>query len=648
MSLNIALLNNAHQQGNKTICECPICAKNGGDKTRDHLAIFQNGEFACIDFPGAAGADHRRAIFDFCGIIEPKPASPRPAPAKLVETFTSANPVPNVMKERNWKTLENAAHACTPDQTTLEVIYRYPKNGKPFGATARYHTPDSKTFRQFHAIGHRWAIGAPSGKWPPYRENELPTTGLIDIFEGEKCVDTAVRLGMNATCSAGGAAAADRTDWQFFAGRDVRIWPDNNPAGEGYADKVFKNASSLNPPAHVKIVRLPGLPDGGDIVDFIEARDAATPEDLRAELEALADCTIPKDDVSVPLSLIEIANQPIDPTETLIGVGDCRWLERGAVAIMAALAGIGKSHLATQLATCWSCGRTAFGLPPVRPLRILILQAENPPNDSRAIAGYIMRGLSLTENERAAVHANTRQIWLPGCTGTTFLDRARMYLAGWTADLVFIDPLSSFAPGDLVKPEIVQSFCRAGLSALANDCHCGLFILHHTPKPNSQRDPSKMGVYDHQYSGAGAADLVANWPRAVLTMQALERGKFILRAAKRRPPWATEQGEQLWMLGMKHTDSGIWEQFEVLPGLAEKNQPGKVDVLAFVPTDKQLSKDALISRAQIAGIGEKKTRRFIAELIEDGALHEWRIPRPKTNPLILLSHIPQPQPELKV
>ena len=99
---------------------------------------------------------------------------------------------------------------------------------------------------------------------------------------------------------------------------------------------------------------------------------------------------------------------------------------------------------------------------------------------------------------------------------------------------------------------------------------------------------------------------------------------------------------------MKHTASGVWEQFEVLPGMAGKNHPGKTDIFDLVPTDKQLSKDTVISKAQEIRIGEKKTRRFINQLIEDGALFEWRVPRPKTNPLILLSRTPQPDPELKI
>jgi len=72
-----------------------------------------------------------------------------------------------------------------------------------------------------------------------------------------------------------------------------------------------------------------------------------------------------------------------------------------------------------------------------------------------------------------------------------------------------------------------------------------------------------------------------------------------------------------------------------------KAQNGKADMLSRVPLDKPISKDALIGSAQGAGIGEKKARRLINELVEEGSLHVWRIPRPKTNPRIGLARFSQ-------
>ena len=47
----------------------------------------------------------------------------------------------------------------------------------------------------------------------------------------------------------------------------------------------------MTPAAVVKKLELPGLPDKGDIHDWLEARDAQDPDELRATIERLADET---------------------------------------------------------------------------------------------------------------------------------------------------------------------------------------------------------------------------------------------------------------------------------------------------------------------------------------------------------------------
>lgn len=364
------------------------------------------------------------------------------------------------------------------------------------------------------------------------------------------------------------------------------------------------------------------LRGGGDV--------QAAAAELRYATEALGR-TGPQRSVAV--SLVALADQPIEPGETLLGTGNCRWLERGAVALLVAPSGVGKSHIAAQAAVCWACGLPAFGLPPTNgPLRVMILQAENPPNDSRQIAHGMIEGLGLTNEERAMVDRNTRQIWLPGHTGDAFLATARSILAEWPADLLFIDPLAGFADGDLTRPEIVQRFCRAGLGRLAVESKCGLLVCHHVPKPNPNRDPSKLGVYDFQYIGAGSADLVANWPRAVLTLQTLTRGEFLLRAAKRRPPWRTEAGEQAWTMGLRHTDAGTWETFAPDPvsgrtGRSPAPDPHahRAPVTQLFATGGPLPRGAAEQCVTAKVTGTRGSARAVLSLLlADGTLVTWR------------------------
>ena len=622
--LDLSRLEKVRTVNGKTIARCPACAESGGDVNGEHLFIDADGPFGCVKFPGQEGTEHRKRVFALAGVIE-KREGPRQTRAPQ-------------RKARTWPDPESAAKACTPEGYTLAAVYHYPRDGKPFAAVGRYENGDGKTFRQFTMNGDGWKAGGPAGAWPLYCIETLPAEGCAWIVEGEKAHAAAASIGLPSVTSAGGSGAADKTDWTCLAGREVCILPDHDEPGEGYARAVSAILAKLNPPARVRIVRLPMTEPGGDIADFLDARDATEPAALRAEIETLAANAEPSDTAKkatengAPFSLVELAEQPIDPAETLIGAGSCRYVERGAVLLLAAPSGVGKSHLAAQGAVSWSCGRVAFGLPPTMPLRCLILQAENPPNDSRSIARTMIEGLALSASERAAVHANTLQVWLPGCAGEPFLIEAARLLKAWPADLVFVDPLAGFADGDLVRPEVVQRFCRGGLSALAVKHRCALFVCHHVPKPNAQRDASRMGTYDHQYAGAGSADLVANWPRAVLTMQAIARGEFILRAAKRRPPWTTPDGMQAWEIGLRHTPGGTWETCEVDATTARTGRPKAPDpetfraaVLVLLRDAGAMPKTALESRIRAKVTNSRDGARAVLELLQaDGSLVAWR------------------------
>ena len=367
--------------------------------------------------------------------------------------------------------------------------------------------------------------------------------------------------------------------------------------------------------------------EGGRGSDLWNSLEAAVEEELartkRAEKRA-ADI----------FSLIELSEQPIDHAETLIGYGPCRFLERGAVLMLAAPSGVGKSHVAAQAAACWSAGLPAFRLPTYdnRPLRCLIVQAENPPNDARHIAANMVKGIGFGPAQKELVAKNTRQAWLPGCTGDDFLARLRGILRAWPADIVFIDPLSGFASGDLVRPEVVQAFCRVGLGAIAVEHKCALFVCHHIPKPNAQRDAGRTGAYDWQYAGAGSADLVANWPRANLAIQALDRGEFMLRAAKRRPPWIDENEQQIWALGMRHTEGGIWETFEPKSGDENRAKTGgrpkspgpdahRSEIRSIAQEVGETTRNLLVAEVRSRlGIGKNQAYDAVSFCIEHGDL----------------------------
>src|SRR5262249_47002393 len=85
-------------------------------------------------------------------------------------------------------------------------------------------------------------------------------------------------------------------------------------------------------------------------------------------------------------SIVELARSEIDPADTLLGE---RYLCKGGGLFHIAPTGGGKSSLSFQNAILWSCGLPSFGIAPPRPLRNLIIQAEDDIGDQIEMARMI-------------------------------------------------------------------------------------------------------------------------------------------------------------------------------------------------------------------------------------------------------------------
>ena len=161
--------------------------------------------------------------------------------------------------------------------------------GETVGVVVRWDKPDGKDIRPVARHGDGWRIGAMPDPRPMYGLPVLLASPRVVVCEGEKAADAARSLGFTATTSAGGSDAASKTDWWPLAGKEVWIMPDNDAPGHKYAENVAGILAKLTPATMVRVVELPHLPDGGDIVDWIEAHDdAAELATMEAEIEALA------------------------------------------------------------------------------------------------------------------------------------------------------------------------------------------------------------------------------------------------------------------------------------------------------------------------------------------------------------------------
>jgi putative DNA primase/helicase len=151
----------------------------------------------------------------------------------------------------------------------------------------RYSEP--KDFRQRRPDGHggwTWNLDGvepiPYNLPAIYKRPEQP----VFVVEGEKDVESLRPLGLLATCNSGGAGKWKHEYGTHFRGRRVAILPDHDWAGYQHGLQVA--ACLLAYASSIRTCYLPGLPDGGDVSDFLEMHCAGwTPKQKKDEIVKL-------------------------------------------------------------------------------------------------------------------------------------------------------------------------------------------------------------------------------------------------------------------------------------------------------------------------------------------------------------------------
>lgn len=155
----------------------------------------------------------------------------------------------------------------------IVAIYDYfDESGKLKHQTVRYN---NKEFSQRHPDGKGDWIWNLQGIQPVlYRLPELiaAPNEVIYVVEGEKDVDRLLNIGILATTNPMGAGKWRSGYSETLKGRNVALIADNDESGHKHADTV---AQSLMNIASVKIVNLPGLPNKGDVSDWLNGDGTA-------------------------------------------------------------------------------------------------------------------------------------------------------------------------------------------------------------------------------------------------------------------------------------------------------------------------------------------------------------------------------------
>jgi hypothetical protein len=191
------------------------------------------------------------------------------------------------------------------------------------------------------------------------KRNGHPTR--VYIVEGEKDADCLTTLwGLLSTTNPRGAGKWRKDFNRHFSGFDVVITSDNDDAGRKHAHDVATSLCSVA--ASVRIVELGGLPEKGDISDWIA--NGATQSDLETLVEITPPFRpsgpIPAEDADDPVLCEHPASQPISsipPRQWAYG----HFLLFGHAAVLGAVDGGGKGAHATAIALSMITGRPLLG-----------------------------------------------------------------------------------------------------------------------------------------------------------------------------------------------------------------------------------------------------------------------------------------------
>lgn len=169
-----------------------------------------------------------------------------------------------------------------------QALHEYTDTGgNPLHYRIRLKHPETgeKRIRPLMRTGAVFELKQPNypNGTPPYRLHELAArpSEIVHIVEGETCVDALAKRGMLSTTS-GGADSAAKADWSILAGRSANIWPDNDEAGQRYAESVKLALQAIGCTVSIIDVAALNLPPKGDCVDWLAMNPNASAADILA------------------------------------------------------------------------------------------------------------------------------------------------------------------------------------------------------------------------------------------------------------------------------------------------------------------------------------------------------------------------------
>ena len=493
----------------------------------------------------------------------------------------------------------------------------------------RFRQPDGRG-------GWTWKLPK-SVRRVPYRLPELRDCRQVYIAEGERKVDRLARLGLPATCNAGGAGmwTDDLTAQVRAIGvESVVILPDNDKRGEEHADLVARSCVATGITA--KHVRLPGLPEKGDIVDWLDAGHTAE------ELLALVAAAPPEAATTPPTPSTPFTEGPKLVRLVDVEPEEVTWLWPGRIpcgklTILMGDPGLGKSMLTLDVSARLSTGmpwpdggRAPLGT-------VILLSAEDGVADT--IRPRVDR-LGGDVTRIAVLEAIRTSDGERGFSLVADMPHLETAISSTGASLVVIDPLSAYlGDTDSYKDAEVRGLL-APLAAIATRTGAAIVAVMHLTK-DTQRRAIYRAPGSIAFVGAARSVLVVGKDQENEERRLLATNKNNLSAPAPTLAFSIPGGVIEWEPDpVSNTDAEVVLSGPSTPEEREERKDAEGFLLKVLALGPRTHDDVkrLAMKAQIASRTLSRAKARLGVISERGGSFDdrsdwtWRLPPKIANP----------------
>jgi putative DNA primase/helicase len=430
----------------------------------------------------------------------------------------------------NGGTREAAWHRVTEVMGAQDLFEAH--NAKPVAVYAYHDAQGRLVFEKLRYEPKRFVLRKPDGKGgheyslgnvlkPLYRLPEVITANVVFVCEGEKDADRVSSLELSkldpnlraaATTNFEGAGRWRGEYAPYFAGKRVVVLPDNDEPGRQHAEAVARSVAKYA--AGVRVVSLSGLPEKGDVSDYL---DAHTAQDLAAEIKKAPAWSSPASAHRMFVEAVKFtASTPTTTRFVVDGV-----IQEGGNGAVIGEPKAGKSLVMLDLVIAVSTGTPWLGKKTERKKTALISREDYPGMTAQRLQN-LFRGAARALDFEGWCWINTRQqtptfLLEDDAQVSCLIDELRAERVEFACFDVF-RKLHTAEENDNTEMQVILN----QLSKIQNEVGCALAVVHHTN--NSDR-----GSIFRRIRGATAIHGWTEWAVGVSVVNPEEKPREWIR-----------------------------------------------------------------------------------------------------------------------